>query len=41
MEADFPDSAAEFEKRYNFARRIQDEGKLYADCDIVDRKSVV
>ncbi len=35
MEADFPESAAEFEKRYNFARRIQDEGKLYADCDIV------
>jgi mannosylfructose-phosphate synthase len=35
MEADFPASAAEFEKRYNFSRRIEEERKLYADCDIV------
>ena len=35
MEADFSAGAAEFEQRYNFARRIRDEGKLYADCDIV------
>ncbi len=35
MEADFPESRAEFEQRYNFARRIQDERQLYADCDIV------
>jgi mannosylfructose-phosphate synthase len=35
MEADFPESKAEFEKRYNFARRIEEERKLYADCDIV------
>ncbi|WP_343205569.1 glycosyltransferase [Opitutus sp. ER46] len=35
MEADFPDCAAEFERRYNFDRRIREERKLYADCDIV------
>lgn len=35
MEADFPDSSIEFEKRYNFQRRIQEERKLYADCSIV------
>jgi len=35
MEADFPDSAAEFERRYNFTRRIDEERRLYADCDIV------
>ncbi len=35
MEADFPDSAAEFERRYNFARRIEEERRLYTDCDIV------
>jgi mannosylfructose-phosphate synthase len=35
MESDFPDSKAEFEKRYNFTRRIADERALYADCDIV------
>lgn len=35
METDFPDGAAEFEKRYNFRRRIEEERKLYADCDIV------
>lgn len=35
MESDFPDSSAEFERRYNFARRIEEERKLYSDCDIV------
>lgn len=35
MEADFPDSTAEFERRYNFSRRIEEERKLYADCEIV------
>lgn len=35
MEADFPESQAEFERRYNFARRIEEERKLYASCDIV------
>lgn len=35
MEADFPASGAEFELRYNFTRRIEEERKLYADCDIV------
>ena len=35
METDFPQSSAEFEKRYNFSRRIEEERKLYTDCDIV------
>ncbi len=35
MERDFPDDQAEFERRYNFTRRIQEERQLYADCDIV------
>ncbi len=35
MEADFPDSTAEFEKRYNFKRRILEERQLYAECAIV------
>jgi mannosylfructose-phosphate synthase len=35
METDFPDGRAEFEKRYNFSRRIEEERKLYADCEIV------
>lgn len=35
METDFPAGRAEFEKRYNFARRIEEERKLYIDCDIV------
>jgi mannosylfructose-phosphate synthase len=35
METDFPKSIAEFEQRYNFGRRIRDERKLYAACDIV------
>jgi mannosylfructose-phosphate synthase len=35
MEADFPASRAEFEKRYNFGRRIQEERQLYEDSSIV------
>ncbi len=35
MESDFPDSADEFERRYNFQRRVEEERKLYADCSIV------
>src|SRR4051812_9332202 len=35
METDFPEGSREFEKRYNFTRRIAEERKLYADCDIV------
>lgn len=35
MEADFPAGREAFEKRYNFARRIEEERKLYADCEIV------
>jgi mannosylfructose-phosphate synthase len=35
MEADFPESRAEFDRRYNFKRRIEEERKLYVDCDIV------
>lgn len=35
MEQDFPDSAAEFERRYNFKRRILEERQLCADCDFV------
>lgn len=35
MAGDFPAGKAEFEKRYNFARRIAEERTLYADCDIV------
>ncbi|HVS52026.1 MAG TPA: glycosyltransferase [Opitutaceae bacterium] len=35
MQADFPAGAAEFERRYNFAHRIEEERRLYADCDIV------
>jgi mannosylfructose-phosphate synthase len=35
MESDFPESAAEFEQRYNFTRRIEEERKIYNDCDIV------
>jgi mannosylfructose-phosphate synthase len=35
MEKDFPQGAEEFEQRYNFARRIAEERRLYADCDIV------
>ncbi len=35
MERDFPGDAAKFEKQYNFARRVRDERKLYADCNLV------
>lgn len=35
MEADFPQDRVNFEKRYNFKRRIREEGRLYADCDMV------
>lgn len=35
MERDFPGDAAKFEKQYNFARRVRDERKLYADCSLV------
>jgi mannosylfructose-phosphate synthase len=35
METDFPGCAAEFERRYNFQRRVCEERKLYADCDLV------
>ena len=35
MISDFPAGATEFERRYNFGRRILEERKLYADCDIV------
>lgn len=35
METDFPEDKAEFEKRYNFARRIEEEQKLYTDCNVV------
>lgn len=35
MESDFPESAAEFEKRYNFTRRIAEERRLYNDCNIL------
>lgn len=35
METDFADSRAEFDRRYNFTRRIEEERKLYADCSVV------
>lgn len=35
METDFADSSSEFEKRYNFDRRIREERKLYTDASIV------
>jgi mannosylfructose-phosphate synthase len=35
METDTPEGRAEFEKRYNFGRRIAEERKLYTDCDIL------
>jgi mannosylfructose-phosphate synthase len=35
METDFPEDRAEFERRYNFDRRIREERKLYMDCDMV------
>lgn len=35
MEADFPESAAELERRYNFAHRNNEERRLYSDSDIL------
>lgn len=35
MESDFSKDVGDFEKRYNFGRRIEEEGKLYIDCDVV------
>lgn len=35
MEADLPGTAAELTEQYNFPRRIREEGKIYAGCDIV------
>jgi mannosylfructose-phosphate synthase len=34
-EADFPGRNAELERRHNFKRRIEEERRIYADCDIV------
>jgi mannosylfructose-phosphate synthase len=33
MERDFPDDAANFEKKYNFTQRINEETHLYRSCD--------
>jgi mannosylfructose-phosphate synthase len=35
MERDFPDATAEFEKKYNFTQRINEETLLYRNCDEV------
>jgi mannosylfructose-phosphate synthase len=35
METDFPRDAGDFETLYNFTRRIEEERKLYIDCDVV------
>jgi mannosylfructose-phosphate synthase len=35
METDAPQSAAEFEQRYNFRRRIAEERQVYLECDTV------
>ena len=35
MERDFPDDAANFEKKYNFTERIRQETLLYRTCDEV------
>jgi mannosylfructose-phosphate synthase len=35
MEKDFPDDAANFDKKYNFAQRINEETLLYRHCDEV------
>ncbi|HWA27326.1 MAG TPA: glycosyltransferase [Lacunisphaera sp.] len=35
MEKDFPDDAANFEKKYNFTQRINEERLLYQSCDEV------
>lgn len=35
MERDFPDAAADFEKKYNFTERIQHETILFRTCEVV------
>jgi mannosylfructose-phosphate synthase len=35
MEKDYPEDAANFEKKYNFTRRINEETLLYRNCDEV------
>lgn len=35
MEKDFPDDAANFDKKYNFTQRINEETLLYRNCDEV------
>ena len=35
MERDYPDDADKFERQYNFARRINEERRLYQNCDLV------
>jgi mannosylfructose-phosphate synthase len=35
MQTDTPESEADFEKRYNFTRRIAEERQLYSDAEIV------
>lgn len=35
MEKDFPDDAANFERKYNFTQRINEETLLYRNCDEV------
>ena len=35
METDFPKDVGDFEQRYNFTRRIEEERKLYIDCDVL------
>ncbi len=35
MERDFPEAAVEFEKKYNFTQRINEETLLYRNCDEV------
>ena len=35
MSKDYVGDGLEFEKRYNFARRIKEEGRLYASCDLI------
>lgn len=35
METDYPEGAAQFEKVYNFGRRIREERKLYVDCNLL------
>lgn len=35
MERDYPDDEANFEKQYNFTKRIDEERRLYANCALV------